>query len=102
VRLGAASALAAGQGATYRDPSDGQPDIIIRLPSGRLVAHSAVCTHAGCTVGYAGGNQIVCPCHGGTFDAQTGAVTGGPPPSSLASRRVLEAGGSIYAIPGGA
>ena len=71
---------------------------VVRHADGSLSAFSAVCTHAGCTVGYQGG-QIVCPCHGGTFDAQNGSVVGGPPPSGLAVRKVIEAGGSIYALP---
>ncbi|MDQ2897006.1 MAG: Rieske 2Fe-2S domain-containing protein [Actinomycetota bacterium] len=98
VKLGAASQLPAGQGATYPDPGDGQPDIVIREPNGSLVAHSAVCTHTGCTVGYQGG-QIVCPCHGSVFDAQTGAVISGPAPTPLAPRKVIERGGEIYALP---
>jgi thiosulfate dehydrogenase [quinone] large subunit len=98
VKLGPSSRLPRGQGATYRDPRDGSPDIVVRHGDGSLSAFSAVCTHAGCTVGYQGG-QIVCPCHGGTFDASTGAVVAGPPPSGLARRKVVESGGSIYAVP---
>jgi thiosulfate dehydrogenase [quinone] large subunit len=98
VRLGAASQLPAGQGATYRDPGDGQPDLVIREANGSLVAHSAVCTHAGCTVGYQGG-QIVCPCHGSIFDARTGAAITGPATMPLAPRKVIERGGAIYALP---
>jgi thiosulfate dehydrogenase [quinone] large subunit len=98
VKLGPSSRLPPGQGATYRDPRDGSPDIVVRHDDGSLSAFSAVCTHAGCTVGYQGG-QIVCPCHGGTFDASTGAVVAGPPPSGLGRRKVVESGGSIYAVP---
>jgi thiosulfate dehydrogenase [quinone] large subunit len=98
VRLGPSTALARGQGATYNDPSDGNPDILIRHSDGTLSAFSAVCTHAGCQVGYQGG-QIVCPCHGGLYNAQTGAVEGGPPPTPLARKKVVDTGGSIYAVP---
>jgi thiosulfate dehydrogenase [quinone] large subunit len=98
VKLGPSSRLPRGQGATYRDPADGAADIVVRHGDGSLSAFSAVCTHAGCTVGYQGG-QIVCPCHGGTFDAGSGAVVSGPPPSGLARRKVIESGGSIYAVP---
>jgi thiosulfate dehydrogenase [quinone] large subunit len=98
VMLGSASQLPAGQGATYRDPGDGQPDIVIREANGGLVAHSAVCTHAGCTVGYQGG-QIVCPCHSSVFDARTGAVITGPATTPLPPRKVIERGGAIYALP---
>ncbi|HWF25024.1 MAG TPA: TQO small subunit DoxD [Solirubrobacteraceae bacterium] len=98
VKLGAASQLPAGQGATYPDPKTGNPDIVIRESNGTLVAHSAVCTHAGCTVGYQGG-QIVCPCHGAVYDAHTGAVISGPAPTGLAPAKVIEQGGEIYAVP---
>lgn len=98
VKLGPASRLPKGQAATYGDPADGSPDIVIRDSEGKLAAFSAVCTHAGCTVGFEGG-VIVCPCHGGEYSAETGEVIAGPPPSPLAPKRVVEAGGQIYAIP---
>lgn len=98
VRLGPAKRLPAGQAATYADPADGSPALLIREAGGKLSAYSAVCTHAGCTVGYQGG-QIACPCHGATFDPQTGAVTGGPAPTGLAVKHVVERGGQIYAVP---
>lgn len=98
VRLAASNQLPAGQGATYRDPTDGNPDLIIRQPNGQLVAFTALCTHAGCTVGYQGG-QILCPCHGATYSAQTGAVESGPAPAGLSPRKVIERSGQIYALP---
>jgi thiosulfate dehydrogenase (quinone) large subunit len=98
VELGPAASLPSGAAATYGDPADGAPDIVIRESDGGIKAFSAVCTHAGCTVGYEGGT-IVCPCHGGEYSAQTGAVIAGPPPAPLEPRRVLEANGKIYALP---
>jgi len=98
VKLGPANRLPKNQAATYTDPADGSPDILIREADGSLRAFSAVCTHAGCTVGYDGG-EIYCPCHGGTYSAETGEVTGGPPPAPLAPKEVLEQGGQIYAVP---
>src|SRR5262249_19659917 len=92
VKLGPANALASGH------PADGSPDILIRGSDGSLKAFSAVCTHAGCEVGYEGG-VIVCPCHGGEYSAETGEVIAGPPPEGLAPKKVLEAGGEIYALP---
>ncbi len=98
VPIGTSSQVVAGQGATYTDPSTGESDIVIREAGNGLKAFSAVCTHAGCTVGYQGG-QIICPCHGATYDPQTGAVTGGPAPQGLTPRKVMESGGKIYALP---
>jgi thiosulfate dehydrogenase [quinone] large subunit len=98
VRLGPGNRLPSGQAATYSDPADGSPDILIRDTEGNLKAFSAVCTHAGCTVGYEGG-VIVCPCHGGEYSAETGEVIAGPPPTGLAPKQVLESDGQVYAVP---
>lgn len=98
VKLGPASRLPSGQAATYSDPTDGSPDILIRESNGSLKAFSAVCTHAGCTVGYEGG-VIVCPCHDGEYSAETGEVIAGPPPTGLTPKKVLEKSGQIYAMP---
>ncbi len=98
VKLGPGRRLPKGQAATYADPTEGSPDILIRDSEGGLKAFSAVCTHAGCTVGYSEG-RIFCPCHGGEYSAETGEVLAGPPPAPLAPKRVVEQGGQIYAVP---
>ena len=97
VKLGPASRLPRESAATYTDPTDGSADILIREPDGSLRAFSAICTHAGCSVGYEGG-VIYCPCHGGEYDPETGQVIAGPPPAPLAPKKVLESGGQIYAL----
>jgi thiosulfate dehydrogenase [quinone] large subunit len=98
VKLAPGNRLPKGQAATYADPGDGSPDILIRGSDGSLKAFSAVCTHAGCTVGYENGT-IVCPCHGGEYNAETGEVIAGPPPAPLEPKKVVEVGGQLYAIP---
>lgn len=98
VELASGGELPAGTGATYTDPATGQPDILIRAGDGSLTAFSAVCTHAGCTVGYENG-VIICPCHGGEYDPTTGEVISGPPPAGLEPKKVIEAEGKLYAVP---
>ena len=45
---------------------------------------NAVCTHLGCVVPWnASANKFICPCHGSQYD-ETGKVTRGPAPKSLA------------------
>ena len=45
---------------------------------------TAVCTHLGCTVQYeAQADRIHCACHGGVYNAYTGANVSGPPPKPL-------------------
>ncbi len=69
----------------FTNEKTGQPEVLIRLPKGELVAYSAVCTHQGCIVSYQQQSQkLACPCHGGVFDpADGGAVVSGPPPTPL-------------------
>ena len=57
--------------------NNGGPAYLLHEANGDFRAFSAVCTHAGCTVGLSGG-EFVCPCHGGVYDFQ-GLVVGGPP-----------------------
>ena len=97
VLLGSASAIAVGSSAQFTDPRNGQPGILLQPKAGTYLAYSAVCTHEGCTVGYSG-SQIVCPCHGATYSAQTGDVTGGPAPSPLARINVVESDGKLYVV----
>jgi thiosulfate dehydrogenase [quinone] large subunit len=97
ILLGPASAVTVGSAANFTDPRTGQPGIIVQPKAGTFLAYSAVCTHQGCTVGFNGG-QFACPCHGATFSAASGAVTGGPAPAPLARINVVEAGGKIYAV----
>jgi rieske iron-sulfur protein len=52
--------------------------------AGKLVAFSAICTHAGCQVSDWQAPLLHCPCHGSAFDpARDGLVVGGPAPTPL-------------------
>jgi thiosulfate dehydrogenase [quinone] large subunit len=94
--IASTSALSVGQAGQFTDPKSGAPAWLVHLSSTRFAAFSAVCTHAGCTVSFDGNAmEFVCPCHGGTYDAKTGAVTGGPPPSPLAAIPVQVINGKV-------
>ena len=68
----------------------GRPALLIHLTDGSWVALSAVCTHLGCTVQYdSTHNRIFCACHGGIYDAATGANISGPPPKPLTPFHVV-------------
>lgn len=61
-----------------------KPAVLIHQKDGSWTAFDAVCTHLGCTVKYeADKDRIHCACHGGVYDATTGAVKSGPPPKGL-------------------
>jgi nitrite reductase/ring-hydroxylating ferredoxin subunit len=71
--------------------------VLSRSQSGAVHAFSAICTHQGCTVGSVHNGQIVCPCHGSRFDAQTGVVINGPASSPLPAVPVSVQNGGVYA-----
>ncbi|RLA54340.1 MAG: hypothetical protein DRR42_02160 [Gammaproteobacteria bacterium] len=63
-----------------------------------LVAYSAICTHTGCIVeGWSEDKkQMICPCHGSTYDAANSAnVVKGPAPKPLAILPLTVKTGSI-------
>jgi cytochrome b6-f complex iron-sulfur subunit len=65
--------------------------IVIRTMTG-FAALSVTCTHQGCTVAYnPGRDELICPCHGGTYDIN-GNVVSGPPPSALRKYTVTQSG----------
>lgn len=58
--------------------------LLIHHGDGTWSAFNAKCTHLGCTVKYESDkSRIFCECHGGIYDAKSGANTGGPPPKPL-------------------
>jgi len=60
------------------------PTMLIHHEDGRWIAMTAVCTHLGCTVQYEPqADRIHCACHGGVYNAYTGANVSGPPPKPL-------------------
>ncbi len=100
-RVGNISQIPVNQAGTLTDPKTGDPAIIVRLGQHDLVAYDAVCTHAGCTVGYDPQQKLLsCPCHGATFDpAHDAQVTGGPAPSPLTKLEMsVDAQGNIYLV----
>jgi menaquinol-cytochrome c reductase iron-sulfur subunit len=57
--------------------------VFVRNKDDELIAMWNRCAHLGCPVAYsAGGDNYVCPCHGGAYDS-LGLVVGGPPPRPL-------------------
>ena len=62
---------------------ENRPVILTFNQEGGVRAFSAICTHLACVCAWeASGQYIVCPCHDGRFNAQTGAVITGPPSNS--------------------
>jgi cytochrome b6-f complex iron-sulfur subunit len=81
-------------GAVSATDASGAPVIVAQPTKGEVVAFSAICTHRGCTVAPQG-DQLVCPCHGSTYDLATGDNTGGPAPRPLAKISVSVKAGKV-------
>lgn len=74
--------------------ANGEPAMVFRTKAG-VFAYSLVCTHQGCTVDLSG-KQLMCPCHGATYDPFKGAkVTSGPAPRALSSIKVKISGAYV-------
>jgi thiosulfate dehydrogenase [quinone] large subunit len=96
VAIGSASSVPVHHAAPFKDPATGGPAWLIHTAANQFTAFSAVCTHAGCTVNFdPGAMELVCPCHGGTFDVRTGQVVAGPPPQPLPAIPVHVVNGTV-------
>jgi cytochrome b6-f complex iron-sulfur subunit len=82
ISLAKADALPAGNAMMFKFGSS--PAMLIHHKDGSWVALSAVCTHLGCTAQYQPERDVIhCNCHGGEYNAHTGANISGPPPRPL-------------------
>lgn len=64
-------------GAVSATGPDDKPVVVAQPREGEVTAHSAVCTHMGCTV-KPDGKRLRCPCHGSVFRSGSGEVVSGP------------------------
>lgn len=95
--IGAASEVPVGGAAQFVDPGTGRAAIVAQPSAGRFEACSAICTHQGCTVAYAGNGLLHCPCHGAEFEVATGVVVRGPARQPLPTLSVAVGGdGNLY------
>lgn len=74
-----------------------QDVVVTRDSAGAVHAFSATCTHQGCQVAQVKNGQILCPCHGSRFDANTGNVVSGPATRSLPAVTVTVEGNDVVA-----
>ena len=72
------------------------PAMLIHHADGTWASLTAVCTHLGCTVQYEPQmDRIHCACHGGVYNAYTGANVSGPPPKPLKKFNVVVGENSV-------
>ncbi|GLV56788.1 hypothetical protein KDH_36270 [Dictyobacter sp. S3.2.2.5] len=94
-----ASALPVGKVHYFEYPAPGDQAILLNLPHTGFVAYSGKCTHLSCAVYYREDeNRLICPCHDGVFDPQTGIPIAGPPQRPLPKITVKQDGTMLYAL----
>jgi len=67
---------------------DADKVVVTQPAEGTIRGFTAVCPHQGCLVSSVQDNEIMCPCHGSYFDADTGEVLRGPATRGLAQANV--------------
>jgi thiosulfate dehydrogenase (quinone) large subunit len=97
-RIGPASDVPLGGAASFTDPAQGVPALVVQVQRGDFRAFSAICPHAGCEVQFDQQNRLfICPCHGSVFNGTSGAVERGPAATGLSRIPVvLGANGQLY------
>ncbi|NMD72412.1 Rieske (2Fe-2S) protein [Bacillus sp. DNRA2] len=93
------ASLEIGNSVDFTFPGEHDSAILIRLSENKYVAYQNACTHLRCPVFWnSEKEEMICPCHHGKFDAETGAPTAGPPRRPLPEIQVKVENGVIYAV----
>lgn len=96
-KIAEAGAVPVGSSRVFALPDDRGPAIMVRLSEDRYVAYSQKCTHLQCPVLWREDeNKLVCPCHKGAFEAETGRVLYGPPERPLPPVRLAVKDDGVY------
>jgi 3-phenylpropionate/trans-cinnamate dioxygenase ferredoxin component len=77
IKIGQATALPAGK---MKEVEAEGHNLLVANLGGMYYAIGNVCTHMGCHLsqGRIDGQNVICPCHGSTFDLKTGQLVKGP------------------------
>lgn len=98
VQIARRSDLPIGGALVFHYPSESEPCLLLRTDVNTLVAYSQKCTHLACAVvpdKQAG--RLLCPCHHGYFETQTGRPLAGPPRRPLPRITLRVRGDAVYA-----
>lgn len=90
--------LPEGEALYFHYPGKDDQAVLLNLPGTGLVAYSQKCTHLSCSVYYKEGEELLCPCHDGKFDARTGDPIAGPPQRPLPRIELETRDGQLFAV----
>jgi Rieske Fe-S protein len=98
-RVATLDRLPVGGAMTFQYPDETQTCLVVRPRAETLVAYNQDCTHLSCAViPRCDKGQLVCPCHHGLFDLETGRPIAGPPRRPLTQVLLEVEGNDIYAV----
>lgn len=88
-----------GSSVDFKFPGEHDDAILIRLSEDKYVAYNSACTHLQCPVFWEKETQeMICPCHVGKFDVESGSPVAGPPRRPLPTIEVKVEDGAVYAV----
>lgn len=88
-----------GDAVEFAFPGEKDSALLIRLSENKYVAYQNACTHLRCPVYWVKEEgDMICPCHEGKFDVETGTPIAGPPRRPLPEIIVKVDKGAIYAV----
>ena len=97
-RIASLADIPVGSAVTFLYPEPTDRCILIRPREDLLVAYSQQCTHLSCAViPQPEHDRLLCPCHEGAFDLQSGRPIAGPPNRPLTRVMLDVRGDDIYA-----
>jgi arsenite oxidase small subunit len=92
-------AVAIGDAVDFKFPGEHDDAILIRLSDEKYVAYQNACTHLRCPVFWVKEEgEMICPCHHGKFDVETGSPIAGPPRRPLPEIQIKVEKGAVYAV----
>ena len=98
VRVATVAELEAKRVVEFRYPDDHEPCLALCLGPGRYVAYGQKCSHLACAVvPHLDKNELHCPCHNGSFEAEHGRPVAGPPRRPLPLVTLDVTGGEVFA-----
>lgn len=91
--------LPKGTSVNFNYPTEHEPAILVHTPRGELKAYNNKCTHLQCPVFYEKENDtLLCPCHKGYFNVDSGHPEAGPPQRELPLIELEVHNGTVYAV----
>ncbi|MFS0863224.1 ubiquinol-cytochrome c reductase iron-sulfur subunit [Fredinandcohnia sp. 179-A 10B2 NHS] len=99
VEIAKLSNVKKGEAVNFNYPTDEEPAILVHTKDGQLKAYNNKCTHLQCPVFYEREQDVLlCPCHKGYFDVNSGHPIAGPPQRELPLIEVEVIDNTVYAV----